>query len=184
MKDDQPVSQRPRRLAYREKIEIDKQVDEWLKNGTIVPSSSEYASPLVLVPKKNGKYQLCVEYRELNRKTVHDRYPMPIVQDQIDQLHGAKLFSTIDLKDGFHHVPVNEDSRKYTAFVTPDGQYEFTKMPFGLTNAPAVFLRHVNVVFKELLRPKIVLLYMDDVIIPAQSEEEALQRGKIGNKNS
>lgn len=99
------------------------------------PSLSEYASPVVLVKKKNGTYRLCVDYRRLNQKIIKNRYPLPLIDDQLDRLQGAKIFTTLDLKNGFFHVDVDEDSRKFTAFIIPDGQYEFLKIPFGLCNS-------------------------------------------------
>lgn len=177
--DEEPVCQRARRLSWQEKNEVDKQIEAWLEDGTISPSTSNYSSPVVLTSKKDGSKRLCVDYRALNKKTVRDRYPLPIIEDQLDRLRGAKVFSTIDLRNGFHHVPVDPQSRKYTAFVTHRGLYEFNKTPFGLTNAPAVFQRFINNVFQDLVAEGIVLLYLDDVIIPAKDEEEGYARLKI-----
>ena len=105
------------------------------------PSLSDYASPVVLTGKKDGSTRLCIDYRQLNKKIVRDRYPLPLIEDQLDLLQTAKCFSTLDLKNGFFHVPVEKESRKYTAFIVPDGHYEFRKVPFGLCNSPSIFQR-------------------------------------------
>jgi len=97
----------------------------------------------------------------LNKKNVKDRYPLPLVEDQLDQLRGAKIFSVHDLKNGFSHVEVAEESRKYTAFIVPNGQYEFMRIPFGLCNSTTIFQKFVNAVFKELIPDGVVLTYMD-----------------------
>ncbi|UYV84469.1 hypothetical protein LAZ67_X002302 [Cordylochernes scorpioides] len=178
LKTEVPLYQDPRRLSQKEAQEVDAQIDEWLKQGIIQKSTSEYASPIVLVKKKNGKTRICVDYRKLNKETVKDRYPLPLIEDQIDKLQAARLFGTIDLKNGFFHIPVAEDSRKLTSFVVPNGQYEFLKTPFGLCNAPAKFQRFINSIFAEEIQKCIVLTYLDDIVIPANDAEEALKRLK------
>ena len=107
-----------------------------------------------------------------------DRYPLPIIEEVLEQLYNAKVFSILDLKNGFLHVDIEESSKKYTAFVTPDGHFEFNKVPFGLCNSPAVFQRYVNVVLQDLKRQGVVLAYIDDLIIPARSKEEGIQKLK------
>ena len=176
--DEIPVRLRPRRLAFKEKEILDAQIREWLDAGIITISISEYASPIVIVPKKDGTMRVCIDYRYLNKKIIRDRFPMPLIEDCIDALTGARFFSVLDLKNGFFHVPVAESSRKYTSFVTPDGQYEFTKTPFGLCNSPTSFLRFIGEVFQELVRSKVVITYMDDLIVPGTSEENAFENLK------
>lgn len=144
VKDDESVYQSPRRLSQSEKEEINKQIEQWLAEGIVQPSLSEYASPVVLVRKKNGSFRLCVDYRLLNKKIVKDRYPLPLIEDQLDLLQGAKVFSTLDLKNGFFHVQMDEHSRKYTAFIVPNGHFEFLRVPFGLCNSPAIFQKFIN----------------------------------------
>lgn len=176
--DDVPIYERARRLAPLEKRVLNEQIDEWLREGVIRPSRSDYASAVVMVRKKDGSYRVCVDYRRLNKKVVKDRFPLPLIEDQIDVLAGARIFSTIDMKNGFFHIPVEESSRKYTAFITPDGLFEFNKTPFGLCNSPASFGRFVRDAFKDLNREGILMHYMDDVIIPAADESEGLERLK------
>lgn len=175
MVNESPIYQRPRRLAPREKEVVSAQVDEWLRDGVIRESFSEFASPVVVVQKKSGAYRVCVDYRRLNKNIIKDHFPMPIVEEQIDKLSVARVFTVLDLKNGFFHVPVDDASVKYTAFVTSDGQYEFLKTPFGLSVSPTSFLRYVQHVFKELVQKKVVITYMDDVIIPSVDEATGLQ---------
>ena len=176
--DEEPVFETPRRLPKIECDEVQRQINNWLNDGIVRLSSSDFASPIVLVKKKNGETRICVDYRKLNRKIIKDRYPLPIIEDQLDKLCKAKVFTMIDLKNGFFHVPVEENSVKYTSFVTPFGQFEFLKTPFGICNSPAVFQRFVNNVFKELIQQGIFLTYMDDLAIPAANGEEAIERLK------
>ncbi|GBO46719.1 Transposon Tf2-8 polyprotein [Araneus ventricosus] len=136
LKDDVPVYQPARRLSFPENQAVNKQIDEWLDQGIVRQSSSEYASPIVLVKKKDGTARLCVDYRKLNRKLVKDRFPLPLIEDVLDKLQDAKVYSTLDLKNGFFHVEVNEDCKHFTSFVVPDGQFEFNKVPFGLSTSP------------------------------------------------
>ncbi|GFY15817.1 retrovirus-related Pol polyprotein from transposon 17.6 [Trichonephila clavipes] len=144
LKDEEPVCQPPRRLAFTERQEVNKQIEEWLNEGIIRPSSAEYASPIVMVKKKDGSSRMCIDYRKLNQKLVKDKFPLPIIEDVLDTLQEAKVYSTLDLRNGFFHVDVDEDCRKYTSFVVPDGQYEFNKVPFGLSTSPGVFQRYVS----------------------------------------
>ncbi|GFU15104.1 transposon Tf2-6 polyprotein [Trichonephila clavipes] len=176
LKDDIPVYQPARRLSFSENQDVNKQIDEWLEQGIVRPSSSEYASPIVLVKKKDGTTRLCVDYRRLNRKLVKDRFPLPLIEDVLDRLQGAKVYTTLDLKNGFFHVDVNEDCKHLTSFVVPDGQFEFNKVPFGLSTSPSVFQRYVYSIFRELMRKGIVIIYMDDLVIPAKDEKEGLEK--------
>lgn len=180
LKDDVPVVQRPRRLAIKEEEVVRNQIKEWLDNGIIRPSHSEYASPLVLVKKKDGSTRVCIDYRKVNQKMVKDEYPLPVIEDHIDKLCKARVFSTLDLKNGFFHLPIEEESIKYTAFVTssPEGQYEFLRAPFGLSICPKYFMRYINIIFRDLIARGIVLIFIDDVIILAEDEHQALARLK------
>lgn len=179
LKDDTPIYENPRRLSVKEKTIVENQIDEWLKDKVIEPSCSEFASCVVLVKKKDDSTRLCIDFRKINKKMIRDRFPFPLIEDQIDQLQGAIIFSTIDLKNSFFHVPVEVDSRRFTSFVTHNGQWQFRKTPFGLANSGSNFVRFVTDVFRELVNQKVVLIYMDDLIIPSLSEEEGLKKLEI-----
>jgi len=119
LKHDQPISYRPRRLSYSDKQKLQEILDDLLKENIIRPSNSPYASPIVLVHKKNGELRLCIDYRELNKITIKDNFPTPLIEDQLDRLRDKQYFTSLDLRNGFHHVKVAESSIKYTAFITP-----------------------------------------------------------------
>ncbi|GFU79325.1 retrovirus-related Pol polyprotein from transposon 297 [Trichonephila clavipes] len=172
LKEEEPVCQPPRRLAFTERQEVNKQIEEWLNEGIIRPSSAEYASPIVMVKKKDGSSRMCIDYRKLNQKLVKDKFPLPIIEDVLDTLQEAKVYSTLDLRNGFFHVDVDEDCRKYTSFIVPDGQFEFNKVPFGLSTSPGVFQCYVSSIFRDLTRKGIVISYLDDLVIPAKNEQE------------
>ncbi|KAL0859874.1 hypothetical protein ABMA27_010211 [Loxostege sticticalis] len=124
--------------------------DDLLKNGIIQNSNSAYASPALLVDKASGEKRLCVDYRLLNRITVKEKYPMPLIEDLVDRLRGCKYFTSLDLKSGYHQIAVKPDSVPKTAFITPDGHFEFVRMPFGLSNGPSVFQRLMDTVLDAL----------------------------------
>jgi len=165
----------PRRLSYFEKNKLQDIIDNLLKNKIIRSSCSEFSSPIVLVKKKNGELRLCIDYRELNKRTVRDRYPLPLIDDHLDTLRDKCYFTCIDLKDGFHHIEVEENSRKFTSFTTPLGQYEYCKMPFGLCNGPSKFQRYVNNIFSEHIKAKKVVVYFDDIVIATKTVEAHLE---------
>jgi hypothetical protein len=129
-------------MCEREKVKTI--VEDLLKNGIIWESTSPFASPVLLVHKKDGGSRLCVDSRALNEITVKDRFPLPRIDDQIDQLERAKYFTTLDMAAPFHQIPVAENSVEKTAFVTPDGHYEYLRVPFGLSNAPACDLQSLG----------------------------------------
>ncbi|XP_064462728.1 uncharacterized protein LOC135373461 [Ornithodoros turicata] len=148
--EDSVVKFRPYRLAHSEREVVRGIVRELEEAGIVKESNSEFASPILLVTKKTGEKRLCVDLRALNRITKKESYPLPLIDDQLDRLHDKKYFTTLDLASGYYQVPITESSRSKTAFVTPDGHYEFTRMPFGLVNAPAVFQRMINAVLCPL----------------------------------
>ncbi|GFU13341.1 hypothetical protein TNCV_3843341 [Trichonephila clavipes] len=125
-----------------------------------------------MVKKKDGPSRMCIDYRKLNQKLVKDKFPLPIIEDVLDTLQEAKVYSTLDLRNGFFHVDVDEDCRKYTSFIVPEGQFEFNKVPFGLSTSPGVFQRYVSSIFRDLTRKGIVISYLDDLVIPAKNEQE------------
>lgn len=161
----------PRRLSYHEKTVLRSILDELTSKGIIRESTSEYASPIVLTKKKNGETRMCVDFRTLNKITVRDNFPLPLIEDQLDLLAGKKYFTMLDLKDGFFHIRMHEDSVKYTSFVTPLGQYEYTKMPFGLKGAPLKFQRYVTQIFKDQINAGEILVYLDDFLIATETIE-------------
>lgn len=176
LQDETPICHQPRRFAFNEKEEVNRQVEQWMADGVVRRSSSDFASGVVLVKKKDGSSQLCIDYRQVNKNIVQDRYPLPLIEVQLDSLKDARVFSTLDLKNGFFHIKVHEDSVKYTAFVTHSGQFEFLRMPFGLKNGPAMFMRFINAVFRELISEGVVLIYMDDLIVLSSDVEEGVMR--------
>ncbi|GFV71844.1 hypothetical protein TNCV_2457791 [Trichonephila clavipes] len=132
-----------------------------------------------MVKKKDGSSRMCIDYRKLNQKLVKDKFPLPLIEDVLDTLQEAMVYSTLDLRNGFFHVDVDEDCRKYTSFIVPDGQFEFNKVPFGLSTSPGVFQRYVSSIFRDLTRKGIVISYLDDLVIPAKNEQEGLEKLKI-----
>ena len=167
----QPVYQRPYRAPLSKRLEISQAVDDMLAAGIISPSSSPWAAPVTLVPKKDGSTRFCVDYRKLNSVTVKDKYPLPLIQDIFDQIGGSTIFSTLDLKSGYHQIPVDPQDRDKTAFTCHRGQFSFNVVPFGLANAPSHFQRVMEIVLKDLLGV-CVLIYIDDIVIYSKNMSE------------
>nr|GFC37162.1 putative reverse transcriptase domain-containing protein [Tanacetum cinerariifolium] len=139
-----PVARAPYRLAPLEMKELAKQLQELSDKGFIRPSSSSWGAPVLFVNKKDGSFRMCIDYRELNKLTIKNRYPLPRIDDLFDQLQGSSVYSKIDLRSGYHQLRVREKDIPITAFRTRYGHYEFQVMSFGLTNAPAVFMDLMN----------------------------------------
>ncbi|WMV19420.1 hypothetical protein MTR67_012805, partial [Solanum verrucosum] len=169
--DTQPISIPPYHMAPVELKELKEQLRDLLEKGFIRPSQSPWGSPVLFVKKKDGSLRMCIDYRQLNRVTVKNKYPLPRIDDLFDQLQGASHFSKIDLRSGYHQVKVRECDIPKTAFRTRYEHYEFVVMSFGLTNAPAIFMDLMNRVFKPYL-DSFVAVFIDDILIYSHSEEE------------
>ena len=173
--DDAPVRQRYRRLPPSQFALVKAHIQELVDKGVARLSCSPYASPIVVVQKKDGTIRLCVDYRQLNSKTRKDAFPLPRIEESLDALTGAKLFSTLDLASGYNQVPMAEKDKDKTVFCTPFGLFEFNRMPFGLCNAPSTFQRLMERIFGDQSFDSL-LLYLDDIIIFSSSFHQHLQR--------
>lgn len=168
------VTYRPYRLSYPEILKVREIIRELLEKKIIRESESEYASPILLVKKKDGSDRMCVDYRKLNEITIKDRFPLPLIDDHIDRLGKHKFFTSLDMATGFHQIPMDDDSIRFTAFVTPEGHYEYLKMPYGLANAPIVYQRIMSKTLREHLESGKTLVYIDDVLILSDTVDEGL----------
>lgn len=166
-----PITKAPYRMAPAEMAELKKQLDELMEKGFVRPSSSPWGAPVLFVKKKDGSFRLCIDYRGINRVTVKNKYPLPRIDELLDQLRGATCFSKIDLASGYHQIPIAEEDVRKTAFRSRYGHYEFVVMPFGLTNAPAAFMKMMNNVFRDYL-DEFVIVFIDDILIYSKNQEE------------
>nr|VZI08406.1 unnamed protein product [Spirometra erinaceieuropaei] len=169
--DARPIRQAPRRIPIYYQRDLEKMIQDMLNRSIVRPSSSPWASPIVLVKKKDGTLRLCVDYRRLNSVTKRDSFPLPRIDNTIDALSGAAWFSTLDLASGYWQVEVHPADRAKTAFMVPSGLYEFNMMPFGLANAPATFQRLMTTVLRDIT-PTACLIYLDDIIVHGKTVEE------------
>ncbi|GKB17587.1 putative reverse transcriptase domain-containing protein, partial [Tanacetum coccineum] len=173
-----PIARAPYRLAPSEMRELSVQLQELLEKRFIRPSSSPWGAPVLFVKKKIGSFRMCIDYRELNKWTVKNHYPLSRIDDLFDQLQGSSVYSKIDLRSGYHQLCVKEEDIPTTAFITQYGHFEFQVMPFGLTNAPAVFMDLMNRVRKPYL-DKFIIVFIDDILVYSKDEEEHGKHLKI-----
>ncbi|KAJ4792483.1 polyprotein [Rhynchospora pubera] len=166
-----PISKAPYRMAPAELKELKVQLEELLEKGFIRPSASPWGAPVMFVKKKDGTLRLCIDYRELNKVTVKNRYPLPRIDDLFDQLQGSSIYSKIDLRSGYHQLRIKPEDVEKTAFRSRYGHYEYLVMPFGLTNAPAAFMDLMNRVFRDCL-DNFVVVFIDDILIYSRTSEE------------
>ena len=158
--DSHPVSSRGYRHTPKEREQVEAQIKDYLEKGWIRPSNSPYASAVLFVQKKDGSLRMCVDFRGLKKVTIKDRFPLPRIDDLIDKLYGASVFSSLDLQSGYHQIRVAEADAHKTAFITHKGLFEYRVMPFGLCNAPSHFQRQMNQMFAHL---PYVVVYLDDI---------------------
>ncbi|GKF28674.1 putative reverse transcriptase domain-containing protein [Tanacetum coccineum] len=173
-----PVARAPYRLAPSEMKELSGQLKELSDKGFIRPSSSPWGASVLFVKKKDGSFQMCIDYQELNKLTMKNRYPLPKIDDLFDQLQGSSVYSKIDLRSSYHQLRVREEDIPKTAFRTRYGHYEFQVMPFGLTNTPAVFMDLMNRVCKPYL-DKFMIVFIDDILIYSKNKQEHEKHLKI-----
>ena len=167
----EPTAKAPYRMPATELLEMKKQLEELVKKGHIQPSVSPFGAPVLFIKKKDGSLRMCMDYRMLNKITVKNRYALPRIDDLLDRLQGAVIFTKIDLRSGYHQIRILLEDIHKTAFRTRYGHYEFRVLPFGLCNAPATFMRLMQDIFREEL-DIFMVIYIDDILIFSKSEEE------------
>lgn len=174
LKEHKPFTVTPARLSVFEKQELNKIIDDMLVKGIIRKSQANDYCRVVLVRKKNNTFRMCVNFKPLNKLVERDNFPMPVIEDLVIKLRDKRYFSSLDLKNGFYHVDIAENSKKYTSFVVDGGQYEFNKLPFGYANSPAAFVRYINKVLDELIKSGKITVFIDDILISTETIDEHL----------
>ena len=174
----EPTYRTPYRLRPAEDDELEEQVKSLLAQGFIRPSQSPYGAPVLFVPKKDGRWRMCIDYRALNCQTIKDRYPLPRIDTLLDRLGSAEVFTKLDLASGYHQISMDEGSIYRTAFTTSLGQWEFLVMPFGMCDAPATFQKLMDKVFAVEIN-QFFLVYLDDILIFSKPVEEHCEHLKI-----
>lgn len=170
----EPIKQRYYPVSPVVQKSVDEELDKLLKEGIVEPSNSPWASPIILVRKKDNSYRFCVDYRKLNKVTEKDAYPLPRITSTLDKLRDARYLSTLDIKSAFHQIPLEESSKKYTAFTVPNrGLFQFKRLPFGLSNSPATWQRFIDCVLSNDLEPY-VFVYLDDIVVVTQEFQKHL----------
>jgi hypothetical protein len=157
-------------MDVKDLVELKKQIEELLEKGFIRPNSSPWGAPVLFLSKKDGSRRMCVDYRSLNEVIIKNKYPLPWIEDLFDQMKGAKIFSKIDLRSGYHQLKIRAKDVPKTAFTMRYGLYEFLVMSFGLTNAPAYFMNLMNKVFMEYL-DQFVVVFINDILIYSPNKE-------------
>jgi len=165
------VSMTPYRMTPIELVELKKQIEDLLEKKFIRPSASPWGAPMLLVKKKDGSLRLCIDYRQLNKLTIKNKYPLPRIDNLLDQLKGAGVFSKIDIRSRYHQILVKLEDVQKTTFRSRYGHYEYVVMPFGVTNAPVIFMDYMNRIFRPWL-DKFVVVFIDDILIYSKTKEE------------
>jgi len=173
-----PVSAAPYRMAPAELAELKKQIEDLLEKKFIRPSASSWGAPVLLVKKKDGSSRLCVDYRQLNKLTIKNKYPLSKIDDLLDQLRGTSVFSKIDLRFGYHQILVKPEDVQKTTFRSRYGHYEYVVMPFGVTNALVVFMDYMNRIFRPYL-DKFVVVFINDILIYSRNREEHAEHLRV-----
>lgn len=162
---------RPYRRSEEQNEIIEEEINRLLKENIIRVSNGRFAAPVVLIKKKDGKPRLCIDYRKLNENTIYTAYPIPHMDELLDAVGQANIYSSLDMEAGYHQVRIKEEDKEKTGFITRQGVFEFNKLPFGLVNAPFTFQKIMNFIFKEYLF-KFVVVYLDDILIFSSSREQ------------
>jgi len=166
-----PMSMTPDRMAHAELAELKKKIEDLLEKKFIRPSASPWRASMLLVKKKDGSSRLCVDYRQLNKLTIKNKYPLPRIDDLLDQLKGVGVFSKIDLRSRYHQILVKPDDVQKMAFRSRYGHFEYVVMSFGVTNAPAIFMDYMNRIFQPWL-DKFFVVFIDNILIYLKTREE------------